>query len=86
MQVPYMAKPWTYLCQHPFKDRFFAVLDATPYKGWRPMQRDIEAAAAEEVFARLPDKICEVFPEFDKQAFLWALAAKMQIGADPMPY
>jgi lipopolysaccharide biosynthesis glycosyltransferase len=30
------SKPWHADCRHPRADEFFAVLDATPWRGWRP--------------------------------------------------
>ena len=29
-------KPWHYQSRHPFRDEWFARLDETPFKGWRP--------------------------------------------------
>lgn len=30
------VKPWSYESTHPFRDDWFAALDQTPYRGWRP--------------------------------------------------
>ncbi len=30
------TKAWTYGCGHQFRDEWFAALDETPYRGWRP--------------------------------------------------
>ena len=30
------VKAWSYDCTHPFRDEWFASLDQTPYRGWRP--------------------------------------------------
>ncbi len=30
------VKPWDYQSRHPFRDEWFARLDETPYRGWRP--------------------------------------------------
>lgn len=73
LQVPYMAKPWTYLCHHPYKEAFFEVLSRTPWKGWAPIQREVELTAGEEFFVTFPRKVQELVPSFDRRAFLLAL-------------
>ncbi|KAL4440416.1 hypothetical protein ABPG75_003417 [Micractinium tetrahymenae] len=47
--VPCSCKPWAYLCRHPFLPAFFAALDETPWRGWRPRQTQVAEACAAEI-------------------------------------
>jgi hypothetical protein len=33
-----MGRPWDPRCRHPLRSRWFEVLDATPWSGWRPRE------------------------------------------------
>lgn len=63
--VPYPSKPWAYLCQHPHRSAFFAALDATPWHGWRPSQRQVAEAAAKETVELVAKVEAELGPAFD---------------------
>jgi lipopolysaccharide biosynthesis glycosyltransferase len=71
-QVPYTSKPWAYLCQHPFVPAFYATLEQTPWRGWRPEQGQVAEACAAEL-QHLLDRIAAVKEGFD------AAAAKRQL-------
>jgi lipopolysaccharide biosynthesis glycosyltransferase len=47
--VVHPAKPSAYLSVHPYREEFFGRLDETPWKSWRPVQRQ----AAEATLAEL---------------------------------
>ena len=64
VQVPYTSKPWAYLCQHPWRSTFFAVLDTTPWRGWRPQQCQVAVACADEV-ERLLARVAAEHVDFD---------------------
>jgi lipopolysaccharide biosynthesis glycosyltransferase len=50
-------KPWNYESRHPFRDEWFALLDETPYRGWRPSRlayyRGLAKVAVRELKQRL---------------------------------
>ena len=69
------------MCRHPFAPGFFAALDQTPWAGWRPGQRGLEQAAAEELVAlslqlqRNEGRHCWAFSPSD---FLAGVAGRLQ--------
>jgi len=51
------VKAWSYECTHPFRDEWFASLDQTPYRGWRPSRRAYLAAQARSIGKRLNERL-----------------------------
>ena len=40
---PRWNRPWLVECDHPYRERWFEALDATPWNGWRPPKRPLHA-------------------------------------------
>jgi lipopolysaccharide biosynthesis glycosyltransferase len=51
------AKAWNYECTHPFRDEWFAILDQTPYRGWRPSRSAYYAGQARRFGRRVKDRL-----------------------------
>jgi lipopolysaccharide biosynthesis glycosyltransferase len=51
------VKAWSYECTHPFRDEWFASLDQTPYRGWRPSRRAYLAAQTRRLGKRLNERL-----------------------------
>ena len=51
------AKAWSYDCTHPFRDEWFASLDQTPYRGWRPSRGAYLAGEARRLGRRLKERL-----------------------------
>jgi lipopolysaccharide biosynthesis glycosyltransferase len=47
------VKAWSYECTHPFRDEWFANLDQTPYRGWRPSRGAYLAGQARRLGQRV---------------------------------
>jgi lipopolysaccharide biosynthesis glycosyltransferase len=47
------VKAWDYGCTHPFRDEWFANLDQTPYRGWRPSRRAYLAGRGRKLAQRV---------------------------------
>ena len=51
------VKAWSYECTHPFRGEWFASLDQTPYRGWRPSRRAYLARRARRLGQRLTGRL-----------------------------
>jgi len=51
------VKAWSYECTHPFREEWFANLDQTPYRGWRPSRSAYYAGQARRLARRLKDRV-----------------------------
>jgi len=51
------VKAWSYECTHPFRDEWFASLDQTPYRGWRPSRSAYLAGQARRFGQRVKDRL-----------------------------
>src|SRR5215471_16261850 len=51
------VKAWSYECTHPFRDEWFANLDQTPYRGWRPSRNAYLAGQARRLGRRVKDRL-----------------------------
>jgi lipopolysaccharide biosynthesis glycosyltransferase len=51
------VKAWSYECTHPFRDEWFASLDQTPYRGWRPSRRAYLAGQARRLGRRVKERL-----------------------------
>ena len=49
------VKAWSYECTHPFRDEWFANLDQTPYRGWRPSRGAYLAGRGAQARPRVKD-------------------------------
>ncbi|GAB4813174.1 hypothetical protein N2152v2_000220 [Parachlorella kessleri] len=74
--VPYSAKPWSYLCNHPFKFKWLYFLDRTPWAGWRPSWATLVQVCTCET-QEFADKVAQQHPEFPVGKFLEAVAANL---------
>src|SRR5215831_7495272 len=48
---------WSYECTHPFRDEWFASLDQTPYRGWRPSRGAYLAGQARRLGQRVKGRL-----------------------------
>eukprot|EP00775_Hariotina_reticulata_P002299 gene2299-2608_t len=69
------SKPWSAICLNPYTKRWYQALDDTPWAGWRPSQRDLAAATAQELKC-LADQL-------DEGHRLGGLAAGVDRGTPP---
>jgi lipopolysaccharide biosynthesis glycosyltransferase len=46
---PRWNRPWLVECDHPYRDRWFAALERTPWAGWRPAQRPLKTRAVRQL-------------------------------------
>lgn len=76
--VPFTSKPWSYLCCHPWAPAFYAALDATPWRGWRPSMDQVAEAAAAEVSVLLERVAAEKRGCFDAAACRQQLVRLLQ--------
>ncbi|MDX6393933.1 MAG: hypothetical protein QOJ73_4996 [Streptosporangiaceae bacterium] len=53
------VKAWSYECTHPFRDDWFASLDQTPYRGWRPSRAAYLAGQARGIAKRAKQRVRE---------------------------
>jgi len=51
------VKAWSYECMHPFREEWFASLDQTPYRGWRPSRSAYYAGQARRLGRRVKDRL-----------------------------
>ena len=51
------VKAWSYGCTHPFRDEWFASLDQTPYRGWRPSRGAYLAGEARRIGRRVKERL-----------------------------
>jgi len=51
------VKAWSYECTHPFRDEWFASLDQTPYRGWRPSRAAYVADEARGIAKRVKKRV-----------------------------
>jgi lipopolysaccharide biosynthesis glycosyltransferase len=51
------VKAWSYECTHPFRDEWFANLDQTPYRGWRPSRSAYLAGQARGIGQRVQGRL-----------------------------
>jgi lipopolysaccharide biosynthesis glycosyltransferase len=51
------VKAWSYECTHPFRDEWFASLDQTPYRGWRPSRSAYLAGQARGLGQRVKGRL-----------------------------
>jgi len=51
------VKAWSYECTHPFRDEWFASLDQTPYRGWRPSRGAYLAGQARRFGQRVTGRL-----------------------------
>ena len=51
------VKAWSYECTHPFRDEWFANLDQTPYRGWRPSRGAYLAGQARRLGQRMNGRL-----------------------------
>jgi len=51
------VKAWSYECTHPFRDEWFANLDQTPYRGWRPSRNAYLAGQARRLGRRVKGRL-----------------------------
>ena len=51
------VKAWSYECTHPFRDEWFASLDQTPYRGWRPSRGAYLAGQARRLGQRVKGRL-----------------------------
>ena len=51
------VKAWSYECTHPFRDEWFASLDQTLYRGWRPSRSAYFAGRARKLGKRVKDQL-----------------------------
>jgi lipopolysaccharide biosynthesis glycosyltransferase len=51
------VKAWSYECTHPFRAEWFAHLDQTPYRGWRPSRRAYLARQARRLGQRVKSQL-----------------------------
>ena len=51
------VKAWNYECTHPFRGEWFACLDQTPYRGWRPSRSAYLAGQARRLGQRVKDRL-----------------------------
>ena len=83
LQVAFNSKLWDSLGQHPLRAAFFAPLDSTPWRGWRPPQHQVAEACAEEVRCFLV-RMVEQEPEFDAGLCLQQVVQLLQASEDPI--
>jgi lipopolysaccharide biosynthesis glycosyltransferase len=50
-------KAWSYDCTHPLRDEWFASLDQTPYRGWRPSRSAYLTGQARRLGKRVTDRL-----------------------------
>jgi lipopolysaccharide biosynthesis glycosyltransferase len=51
------VKAWSYECTHPFRGEWFANLDQTPYRGWRPSRSAYLAGQARRLGRRVIERL-----------------------------
>jgi lipopolysaccharide biosynthesis glycosyltransferase len=51
------VKAWSYECTHPFRGEWFASLDQTPYRGWRPSRRAYLARRARRLSRHVLERL-----------------------------
>ena len=51
------VKAWSYECTHPYREEWFANLDQTPYRGWRPSRRAYLARQARRLGQRVKGQL-----------------------------
>jgi lipopolysaccharide biosynthesis glycosyltransferase len=51
------VKAWSYECTHPFRGEWFASLDQTPYRGWRPSRTAYLAGRARRLGKRITGRL-----------------------------